>query len=162
MSGLDRAIIRARTHPDLPGSYTGVVSAVDGHRLHELLALGITPVIAPLCISEDGQNPFNVNADHVAAAVAGAIRAERLFFLTDVPGVQDADGTILRQLDAPAAQALQANGVIHHGMLPKVQSALSALKHGANAITIGDLDALRKGTGTTLLDPTQETENQSV
>ena len=158
ISGMDRAIVRADTHPALPGSQTGVVTHVSDARLQELLELGITPVIAPLCLGEDGFRQFNVNADHVAAAIATAIHAERLFFLTDVPGVLDENGTLLTQLDADATAALESRDVIHHGMIPKVRSALDALAHGASGVTIGNLDAFRTNSGTTFFARSKQME----
>ncbi len=148
LSGVDRAIVRARAHPDLPQSHTGVVTSVASERLQQLLELGITPVIAPLCLGEDEQEQYNVNADHVAAAVAAATQAERLFFLTDVPGVLDERGQALSELSAAAADTLLARGIIHQGMIPKVRSALSALSQGAREAIIGNLDGLRANRGT--------------
>ena len=161
ISGMDRAIVRADTHPALPESQTGIVTSVNDGRLQELLELGITPVIAPLCLGEDGFRQFNVNADHVAAAIAAAIHAERLFFLTDVPGVLAENGTLLARLDAAAAEALETKGVIHHGMVPKVRSALGALAHGASGVTIGDLLAFRDHAGTTFYARTKQMEISS-
>lgn len=158
ISGLDRGIVRARPHPALPNSHTGVVAAVDEARLRQLLALGITPVIAPLCLSEDGRGQFNVNADHVAAAIAAELAADRLFFLTDVAGVQDERGLILPELDEAASAALLQRGVIQSGMVPKVRSALAALQRGAREVTIGNLQALRERAGTTFLARTEPVE----
>ena len=158
ISGVDRAIVRARVHPALPESHTGIVVDVHGERILQLLALGITPVIAPLCLSENGLRQFNVNADHVAAAIAAAVNAERLFFLTDVHGVLDESGALLPQLDAEATETLLARGIIQQGMVPKVRSALAALERGAIGVTIGDLNALQNGTGTTFLTRSTQAE----
>ncbi|MCY4107150.1 MAG: acetylglutamate kinase [Chloroflexi bacterium] len=158
ISGLDRAIVRAKTHPALAGSHTGVITQVNGARIRQMLALGITPVIAPLCIGEDGLRQYNVNADHVAAAIAAALHSERLFFLTDVPGVLDEAGQLLRELDAETTATLLDEGIIHHGMVPKVRSALDALAQGASGATIGDLPAFRAHAGTTFITQSKQME----
>ncbi len=93
------------------------------------------PVIAPIASGEDSQT-YNVNADTFAGAVAGALAAKRLLFLTDVPGVLDADGNLIKELTRADAEALIAEGVIAGGMIPKVETCLNALTNGVEAVVI--------------------------
>lgn len=95
------------------------------------------PVVASLGVDQDGQ-PYNVNADEVAAALAGALNADKLIYLTNVPGILDAGGLLVRQLTLDQASALQASGALSEGMIPKLQSALDAVKAGVPKATILD------------------------
>lgn len=95
------------------------------------------PVIAPIGVAEDGQT-YNVNADTVAGAVAGALSAKRMLLLTDVAGVLDAKGELIRQMTVAEAQALIADGVATGGMIPKLQTAIAAVEAGVEAVVILD------------------------
>lgn len=95
------------------------------------------PVIAPVGVAEDGQT-YNVNADTVAGAVAGALDAKRMLLLTDVPGVKGADGQIIRQMTLEEAQALIDTGVATGGMIPKLETAMAAVRNGVEAVVILD------------------------
>ncbi len=147
MSGVDRGIVRATQmkHGNDDMQYTGSVGAVRGDVLRDLLADGITPVIAPVCLGED--TAYNVNADHVAGAVAAAVAAERVVFLTNVPGVM-VNGEVIASLTAARTDELIAEGTIFGGMIPKVKTAISALSNGARSAVITDLEGLRMGRGT--------------
>lgn len=147
MSGVDRGIIRATKmrHGSDDMGFTGNVGAVRGEVLEDLLASGITPVIAPVCLGDD--SAYNVNADHVAGAVAGAVSADRVVFLTNVPGVLR-DGSVIESLTTQQTDELISDGTIFGGMIPKVRTALSALANGARSAVITDLEGLRMGRGT--------------
>jgi acetylglutamate kinase len=147
MNGVDRGIVRATKmlHGNDDMGYTGTVGAVRGDVLRDLLAAGITPVIAPVCLGED--STYNVNADHVAGAVAAAVAAERVIFLTNVAGVM-ANGMVIERLTSVDTDALIADGTIFGGMIPKVRTALGALANGAQSAVITDLEGLRMGRGT--------------
>ncbi|HEY1225008.1 MAG TPA: acetylglutamate kinase [Brevundimonas sp.] len=95
------------------------------------------PVIAPVGVAEDGQT-YNVNADTVAGAVAGALDAKRMLLLTDVPGVKGADGQIIRQMTLDEAQSLIDAGVATGGMIPKLETAMAAVRAGVEAVVILD------------------------
>jgi acetylglutamate kinase len=95
------------------------------------------PVIAPIGVAEDGQT-YNVNADTVAGAVAGALHAKRMLLLTDVPGVKGADGEIIRQMTLDEAQGLIDDGVATGGMIPKLETAMAAIRAGVEAVVILD------------------------
>lgn len=147
LSGVDRGLIRARrmSHADVDMQFTGEIVAVNAAALAPLLQAGVTPVIAPVCLGE-GTN-YNVNADHVAGALAAALGASRLVFLSNVPGVL-ADGALVPRLTATGTEDLIARGVISGGMIPKVRTALAALEAGVRAVVITHLAGLANGTGT--------------
>jgi acetylglutamate kinase len=147
--GKDGAMIRARklqrTRID-PGSrieqvldlgFVGEPVAVDARVIHALTGGGLVPVIAPVGIGEDGQT-YNINADTVAAAVAGAIGATRLLMLTDVPGVLDKDKTLIPSLTLTDVEARIADGTITGGMIPKVENCVEAVRHGVKGAVILD------------------------
>jgi acetylglutamate kinase len=95
----------------------------------------IIPVLAPVCPGEDGET-YNVNADTFAGAIAGALGAARVLFLTDVPGVLDANKQLIRELSRADAERLIADGTISGGMIPKVETCLEALDRGVEAAVI--------------------------
>jgi acetylglutamate kinase len=95
------------------------------------------PVIAPIGVSADGQT-YNINADTVAGAIAGALRAKRMLLLTDVPGVLDQKGELVRQLTLAEARAAIADGVVTGGMIPKVETAIHAVEAGVAGVVILD------------------------
>ena len=118
----------------------GEVTRVDSDTIIDLCARGIVPVIPSMCLSDDGTK-LNVNADTAATAVARAVRAEKLVFLSDVNGVRlrknDPD-SLIHSLTAEQARDLIRQGVIDAGMIPKVEACLETLKHGVNKIHIID------------------------
>lgn len=95
----------------------------------------IIPVLAPVCPGEDGET-YNVNADTFAGAIAGALGAARLLFLTDVPGVLDKNKQLIKQLSRAEAQRLIDDGTISGGMIPKVETCFEALDRGVEAVVI--------------------------
>lgn len=149
MSGVDRGLVRAvkMAHDSQDMGLTGQVSSVRGEVLREMLAQGITPVIAPVSLGADAPVNYNVNADHVAGAVAAAINADRVVFITNVEGVL-VDGASQPYLDVAATHALIEDGTITGGMIPKVQTALGALDGGVPQAVITNLHGLKTGGGT--------------
>ncbi len=129
--------------------FTGEVTAVRVDLLLNLLELGITPVVAPICLGAD--NNFNVNADHVAGALAAAVEADRLVFLSNVPGVLKSD-QVIESLTPEQTEALIADGTIFGGMIPKVRTALAALDDGVSQAVITDLHGLRSNGGTVFVN----------
>ena len=95
------------------------------------------PVIAPIGVADDGQT-YNINADTVAGALAGALNARRMLLLTDVAGVLDADGQLIRQLTVAEARAAIADGVATGGMIPKLETAIAAVEAGVQGVVILD------------------------
>jgi acetylglutamate kinase len=134
ISGIDGGLLIAERVPDL-----GRVATVTGARpgvLYALFANDKIPVVAPLALDEDGVI-CNVNADDVAAGLAGGLRA-RLVLLTDTDGVRDAKGRRLATLDAAAAEKLIADGIISGGMVPKVRAGIQALSWSGGEAVIAD------------------------
>jgi acetylglutamate kinase len=95
------------------------------------------PVVAPIGVSAQGET-YNVNADTVAGALAGALRAKRMLLLTDVAGVLDAKGDLIRQMTVAEARAAIADGVATGGMIPKLETAIAAVEAGVKAVVILD------------------------
>lgn len=128
LSGADGGILRARRFdPEL--GFVGEIVAVDGDALRAVVERDIV-VLAPIALEVEGEalkaQLLNVNADTVAGEIAAALPANRLVFLTDVPGVRDATGSVRRRLSADEARALLDNGAVNDGMIPKVQASLVA------------------------------------
>lgn len=160
LSGADVAILRARRF-DRELGFVGEIVAVNVEPL-ESVARGVVAVLAPIAVEVEGESVrpqlLNVNADTAAGEVAAALRAERLVFLTDVPGVMDAKGAVQPRLSAAGARALIEAGTVADGMIPKVEAALRANEAGVPASIIDgrETGALRTllrgeaGVGTTV------------
>jgi acetylglutamate kinase len=95
------------------------------------------PVVAPIGVSEEGVT-FNINADTVAGALAGALRAKRMLLLTDVAGVLDANGELVRAMTVAEAREAISGGVATGGMIPKLETAIAAVESGVDAVVILD------------------------
>jgi acetylglutamate kinase len=149
ISGKDGGLIRARKltrttrdpesqierHLDL--GLVGEPELVDPRVLHALSGAGLIPVIAPVGLGDDGHT-YNINADTVAGAVAGALGARRLLMLTDVPGVLDGDGRLIPEMTIAEAEQAIAGNVITGGMIPKVQNCVEAVRQGVQGAVILD------------------------
>ena len=143
--GMIRARKLARTTRD-PGShiervldlgFVGEPESVDVRVIHALTGAGLIPVIAPVAMGEDGQT-YNITADTVAGAVAGALGANRLLLLTDVPGVLDGEKRLIPELGIDAVRARIADGTISGGMIPKVETCVEAVARGVKGAVILD------------------------
>ena len=119
----------------------GDITAVRASLLHSLLLAGLTPVVAPVAPADGTGAPLNVNADDAAAAIAGALRAQELLFVSDVPGVV-VDGVPQAALSTADIESLIELGVATDGMAAKLRAAAAALSAGARAVRIGDLRLL--------------------
>ena len=117
--------------------FVGDPQRVDRTIIDTQLAAGLIPVIAPIAIGDDGHT-YNINADTMAGAIAGALGAARLFLLTDVPGVLDKAGNLVAELTPPLIAKFKADGTIHGGMLPKIDTCTHAVAAGAEAAVIID------------------------
>ena len=95
------------------------------------------PVVAPIGVSATGET-YNINADTVAGALAGALKAKRMLLLTDVAGVLDKNGELMRQLSVAEARKAIADGVATGGMIPKLETAIAAVEAGVEAVVILD------------------------
>ncbi len=117
--------------------YVGEPKRVDRSVVDRISAAGMIPVIAPIGVGDDGAT-YNINADTMAGAVASALRAARLFLLTDVPGVLDKQGVLLTDLDPAKIQALVDEGTISGGMIPKLETCVKAVQEGVDAAVVLD------------------------
>jgi acetylglutamate kinase len=95
------------------------------------------PVVAPIGVSEIGET-YNINADTVAGALAVALKAKRMLLLTDVAGVLDGEGELIRQMNVREARTAMASGVVKGGMIPKLETAIAAVEGGVEAVVILD------------------------
>ena len=147
VSGVDGGMISAAKlyHASVDMGFTGQVTAVRVDVLLNLLDANLIPIVAPICLG--AENNYNVNADHVAGAIAAALDAERLIFLSNVEGVLK-DDAVISTLTPEATAALIADGTIFGGMIPKVQTALYALEGEVQQAVITNLAGLRSGGGT--------------
>ncbi len=149
ISGKDGGLVSARkvtrTTRD-PGSqieqvidlgFVGEPENVDTSVLETICSAGMIPVIAPIAVGADGET-YNINADTMAGAIAAALGAARLFLLTDVSGVLGKDGNLLTDLNPAAINALQADGTISGGMIPKLETCIHAVEAGCEAAVVLD------------------------
>jgi acetylglutamate kinase len=115
--------------------FVGEPKTVNRAVIDMVLGAELIPVIAPVAPGKDGET-YNVNADTFAGAIAGALNAVRLLFLTDVPGVLDKQGKLLKELSVADARRLIADGTISGGMIPKVETCIEALARGVEGVVI--------------------------
>jgi acetylglutamate kinase len=115
----------------------GAIRHVNPEVVRQLVAGGFIPVIAPVAVDAEGRS-LNVNADTAAGKVAEALGAEKLVLMTDIEGVKDGSGRVLRSLSAKQAEMLRESGIIDGGMIPKVECALEALRGGVRKAHIID------------------------
>lgn len=106
--------------------------------VRDLYGAGLIPVIAPVATGVNDNETFNVNGDTAAGAIAGALQADRLLLLTDVAGVKNKAGEVITQMSPDEVHALIEDGTISGGMIPKVETALKAVKEGVRAVVILD------------------------
>jgi acetylglutamate kinase len=139
ISGADGGLLRARLLDQQLG-FVGEIMEVDTGPLRLLINDGSIPVIAPIAVRWDGGRPtgqlLNVNADTVAGAVAAALGAGRLAFLTDVPGVRSEEGDTLKRVSRADAERLKETEVIEGGMIPKVEACLTAGDEGCASVVL--------------------------
>ena len=117
--------------------FVGEPETINPEVLHTILRSDLIPVIAPIGVGRKGET-YNINADTVAGAVAGAMHAARLMLLTDVEGVLDRDKKLIPKLTVAEARALIAEGTISGGMIPKIETAIDAVEAGVTAAVILD------------------------
>ena len=133
--GGDLGMFRAakKLSPDL--GFVGEIRAVNTDAIQRLWSAGIVPVVSSLALGYDGEY-YNVNADQMASACAIACGANALIYLTDVPGVKDANGAVIRWLDVKAISQMVEQATVSGGMLPKLEACISALKKGVTRVRI--------------------------
>ena len=120
--------------------FVGEIDKVDIHLVMTLLDSGYVPVISPVGVDSFSQT-YNINADYAATAVAGALGAQKLVFLTDVEGIlrdKDDPSSIIRRMNAAEARSLIADGTIRGGMIPKTECCIDALDRGVKTVHVLD------------------------
>lgn len=148
ISGVDGGLIRCQKkhHPAADLGFVGEVVAVNASLIERLSAAGLTAVISPISLGLDGHT-YNINADEAATAVAGAIHASVLHFVSNVPGVLQNEA-ILPRLTIAQTEDLIRSGVITDGMIPKVRAACTAVSQGIAQARIVNLTGLAGEGGT--------------
>ena len=139
VSGEDAGLIRAVARDPQLG-FVGDVASISTVILDGLLAEGFVPVVATIGTDESGQ-AYNINADTVAGAIAAALRASKLIYLTDIDGLRrriDDPTSLIRQTTVAELDTLMADGTIAGGMIPKVRSCVDAVRHGVEEAHILD------------------------
>ena len=139
LSGMDGNMIKCRPLDDKHG-YVGEITEMNMDVVNEVLANSFIPVISTIGYDENG-NCYNINADTVASAVAGALKAETLVSMTDVVGLlrdKEDESTLIHRVYISDVPALIADGVISGGMIPKIDSMTSALREGVKKAFIID------------------------
>ncbi|MGH2403981.1 MAG: acetylglutamate kinase [bacterium] len=144
LSGKDAGLLRARRlNGPIDLGLVGEVVEVRGQIIQTISEAGHVPVIASVGVGDEGES-LNLNADHVAGALAAALGASKMIILTDVPGVMRADGDgatgLISSLTAAEARRLIADGTIRRGMIPKVEACLAALDHGVPSAHVIGID----------------------
>lgn len=117
--------------------YVGKITKVNSAIIKSLCEDEYIPVIAPIGTDKNGQS-YNINADTVASAVATAMGAEKLIYLTDVEGVKDNNGNIIFEITTENAEKLIEDGTISGGMIPKSRACMEAVNQGVNRVHIID------------------------
>jgi acetylglutamate kinase len=149
LSGVDGGLLRCvkRQHPTADLGFVGQIVDVQPVILSILMGQGIIPVISPISLGLEGQ-VYNVNADEAAGALAAALGARVLTFISNVPAVLDQDQREITSLTPDQTEVLIQSGVIHGGMVPKVQAALAVIDQGVPSARIVNLSGLEAGSGT--------------
>jgi len=149
ISGVDGGILRCvkKQHPTVDLGFVGHIVEVRPRLIQALLAQAITPVISPISLGLDGQI-YNVNADEAAGAIAAALQARVLSFVSNVPGVLGQDKQLISTLTLVQTERLIQSGIIRDGMVPKVQAALRVVGQGVPRARIVNMSGLANGGGT--------------
>ena len=139
ISGMDGRLIEAEIKDERLG-YVGEITNINIQPVTDLLEKGYIPVISTLGCDREG-NAYNINGDTAAARVAGALTAERLIMLSDIPGLlrdKDDPATLIPELSVAEAGQLRREGVISGGMIPKMECCVEAIRRGVKKVIIMD------------------------
>ena len=117
--------------------YVGKPKRIDIKLLKEIIKKDSIPIIAPMGLDEKG-NPYNINADTAAGAIARSIKSRRLMLLTDVEGVMDSKNKLISEINTTQAKELINNETIHGGMIPKIKTCIDSINNGVRAVVILD------------------------
>ncbi len=138
ITGADgKTIIAHKKHSDIDLGMVGDIETVNIKLVNNLIASGFIPVIAPICISADG-DLYNVNADEAASAISSKMASEKLIYLTDTKGLIDNSGRLIPKVKIADIPILEKQQIIKGGMIPKINSASDAITHGVKKVHIID------------------------
>lgn len=153
ISGEDGGLLCAAPRDAATFGMVGETPLVKPKLLHTLLADRMLPVISPVsgCADPSFSDALNVNGDDAAAAIAVALDADELVFISDVEGVRASSGATVRHLDPDGAQQLIRNGTAEGGMAAKLEATLAAIGGGVARIRIGSVEMIGDGTAGTLI-----------
>lgn len=148
LSGVDGGILqcRKRQHPTADLGFVGEIHTVNTTLLNQLLAQGLTILLSPISLGDDG-SAYNVNADDAISALAKALQADAVTFVSNVRGVLE-NGRLLPTLTPAQTEQLITNQTITDGMIPKVRAATSLIEAGIAQARVTDLTGLQNDTGT--------------
>jgi acetylglutamate kinase len=139
VSGKDSHFIKAEPKDREKFGRTGKITDVDASVIHKLIDEKFIPVIAPIATgSELGDIGYNINADFAASAVAKAVGASKVLFLTDTQGILDKENSLIHSLNMEDVENLKKDGTIYGGMIPKIDACIEAIKGGVNKAHIID------------------------
>ena len=163
LSGADAGLLIGETFDERLG-LVGRVTEVGTSILHVILDHGLIPVVAPVAFENTGGHVsdsglLNLNADTAAAHIAIGLNASRLVFLTDVPGILDAKGNLLEEVDIKRGEELLSSGAVTRGMIPKVEACMSALTNGIESHIV---DGRVQGTLVTLVNESWDRPHGTV
>ena len=139
ISGMDGRLIEAHAKDERLG-FVGEIDSINIEPVVDLLEKGYIPVVSSLGCDDDG-NTYNINADTAAAALAGALGAERLIMMTDINGIradENDPASLIREMSVYEARLLIVEGIVHNGMIPKVECCISAIDQGVDRVVIID------------------------
>ena len=143
ISGVDGGTITAHKKEmvvdgeEIDLGFVGEVSGIDAELINQAIAHDYIPVISPIGCDEMGQ-VYNINADSAAGSIAASLKADKMFLLTDINGVQDDNDNVISVLDFEKAEDYKKKGVIRGGMIPKVDCCIEAIRGGVNSVHIVD------------------------
>lgn len=139
ISGKDAHFITAKPKDFEKFGYTGIIENINPAVVYNLLNEKFVPVIAPIAASDELSHPgYNINADLAASKIAVALKAKKVIFLTDTPGVLDKDKNLISTLNEERIEKLKEDGTISGGMIPKVDACLEAVEGGVEKAHIID------------------------
>jgi len=139
ISGKDANFLEAAPKDGDHSGYTGVIEHIDAEVVENIIDDDFVPVIAPVATGGTPGHPgFNINADLAASKIAVALKARKILFLTDTPGVMDREGRLITNLSIENTEKLKKSGTIHGGMVPKVDACIEALRGGVKKAHIID------------------------
>ena len=138
LSGTDARMLQCEALSPEMGR-VGEIKTVDASAIEAILNAGLTPVISPIGVGQEGKvagQAFNINADFAACRIAEALGAEKLVFLTDQEGILDSDKKLISEINSTGLEALISSGTVQGGMLAKTQTILHALSHGVSKVQV--------------------------